>query len=173
MVKTRNTTCTGNLFKVWHPDQFILKIFLLWPFLDTCRTLALEHVMFQKGVLSLRQGGTEELDPVVGRGDLFAGPDVPAADHHARLVHVEPEGVGVAAVVDQGHAGVDGRPNNFPIVRRFLGRQLCQLKFKKIYKVKKGRYFNLLTVEALHSNEMVKQSKDELLSRMQASVSLE
>ena len=129
--------------------------------------------MLQKAVFSLCQGGAEKLNSVVGGGDLFASPDVPAADHHARLVHVEPEGVGVAAVVDQGHAGVDGRPDNFPIVRRFLGRQLCQLKFKKIYKEKKGRYFNLLTVEALHSNEMVKQSKDELLSRMQASVSLE
>ena len=111
----------SNLFKVWHPDQFILKIFLLRPFLDACRTLALEHVMFQKGVLSLGQAGAEELDPVIGGGDLLARPDVPAADHHARLVHVEPEGVGVAAVVDQGHAGVDRRPDNFPIVGGFLG----------------------------------------------------
>ena len=111
--------------------------------------------MFQKGVLSLRQGGGEELDPVVGRGDLFAGPDVPAADHHARLVHVEPERVRVAAVVDQGHAGVDRCPDNFPIVSGLLCRQFGQLKSKK-YKGGKCWCFNLLTIEALHSNEMMK-----------------
>ena len=62
---------------------------------------------------------------------------MPAADHHARLVHVEPEGVGVATVVDQGHAGVDGRPNNFPIVGSLLGRQLCQLKLNRYAKERK------------------------------------
>ena len=40
-------------------------------------------------------------------------------------------------------------------------------------KEKKSGFFNLLTVEALHSNEMVKQSKNKLFGRMQASVSLE
>ena len=40
-------------------------------------------------------------------------------------------------------------------------------------KAEKGGYFNLLTIEALDSNEVVKQSKNELFSRMQASVALE
>ena len=38
---------------------------------------------------------------------------------------------------------------------------------------KRKKFFNLLTVEALHSNEMVKQSKNKLFGGMQASVSLE
>ena len=38
---------------------------------------------------------------------------------------------------------------------------------------KREKFFNLLTVEALHSNEMVKQSKDELFGRMEASVALQ
>ena len=38
---------------------------------------------------------------------------------------------------------------------------------------KRKKFFNLLTVEALHSNEVVKQSKNKLFGRMQASVSLE
>ena len=87
--------------------------------------------MLQQVVLSLCHRGAEELDPVVRGGDLLARPDVPAADHHARLVHVEPEGVRVTAVVDQGHAGVDRCPNDFPIVSGLLCRQLCQLKSKK------------------------------------------
>ena len=77
--------------------------------------------MLQKAVFSLCQGCAEKLNSLVGGGDLFACLDVPAADHHARLVHVETEGVGVATVVDQGHAGVDGRPDNFPIVGSLLG----------------------------------------------------
>ena len=37
---------------------------------------------------------------------------------------------------------------------------------------KRKKFFNLLTVEALHSNEMVKQSKNKLFGGVQASVSL-
>ena len=77
--------------------------------------------MLQQVVFSLCEGCAEKLNSAVGGRDLLACPDVPAADHHARLVHVEPEGVGVATVVDQGHAGVDGRPDNFPIVSGLLG----------------------------------------------------
>ena len=124
----------SNLFKVGNPDQFVLQMFLLRPFLGTRRTLTLEHVMLQQVVFPLREGCAEKLNSVVGGGDLLAGLDVPAADHHARLVHVEPEGVGVATVVDQGHAGVDGRPDNFPIVGGLLGRQFCQLKLKRYAK---------------------------------------
>ena len=97
----------------------------------------MEHVMLQQVVFPLGEGCAEKLNSVVGGGDLLAGLDVPAADHHARLVHVEPEGVGVATVVDQGHAGVDGRPDNLPIVGGLLGRQLCQLKFKRYAKERK------------------------------------
>ena len=77
--------------------------------------------MLEKVVLPLGQGAAEELDAVVGGGDLLARPDVPAADHDARLVHVEPERVRVAAVVDQRHARVDRGANHLPLVRRLLG----------------------------------------------------
>ena len=77
--------------------------------------------MLQKVVLPLCHRGAEELDPVVRGGDLLARPDVPAADHDARLVHVEPERVRVAAVVDQRHARVDRRADHLPLVRRLLG----------------------------------------------------
>jgi len=126
-VNSKNTTCTlynvqasGNLFKVWHPDEFVFQIFLLRPFLDTCRALTLEHVIFQQVVFSLCQRCAEKLNSLVGGGDLFACLDVPATDHYGRLVHVETEGVGVATVVYQGHAGVDGRPDNLPAVCSLL-----------------------------------------------------
>ena len=81
----------------------------------------MEHVVLEKVVLPLGQGGVEELDAVVGGGDLLARPDVPAADDDARLVHVEPERVRVAAVVDQRHARVDRGADHLPFVRRLLG----------------------------------------------------
>ena len=47
----------------------------------------------------------------------------------------------------------------------------CKREIREMQKRKK--FFNLLAVEALHSNEMVKQSKNKLFGGMQASVSLE
>ena len=61
-------------------------MFLFLPFLDAGRTLALEHVVLQKAVFPLCQGTAEELDSVVGGGDLFAGPELHAVEYHARLV---------------------------------------------------------------------------------------
>ena len=42
--------------------------------------------MLQKAVFPLCQGSAEELDSVVGGGDLFAGPELHAVKYHARLV---------------------------------------------------------------------------------------
>ena len=77
--------------------------------------------MLQQVVFSFGQGCAEKLNSLVGGGDLFAGLYVSAANHHARLVHVETEGVGVTTVVDQGHAGVDGHSDNLPTVGSLLG----------------------------------------------------
>ena len=86
--------------------------------------------MLQQVVFPLGDLVAEELDSIIGRGDFLTRLDVAAADQNACLVHVEAEGVWVTAMVDQGHGGVDGRTNHFPVILGPLRRQLGQLRQK-------------------------------------------
>ena len=72
------------------------------------------------------------------------------ADQQARLVHVESEGVGVAAVVYQGHAGVESGADHLPLV----GRLLCRERGEG------------LGAEALDGDQVVQQAQDEVLCRV-------
>ena len=72
--------------------------------------------MLQQVVFPLGHLVAEELDAIVGRGNFLTGLDVTTADQDAGLVHVEAEGVWVTAMVDQGHGGVDGRADHFPVI---------------------------------------------------------
>ena len=105
------------LFKCWYSVHLIRNLLLKRPVLLAGGTLALKHVVLQSVIGSLILTRVSEVDRVALSYLLTHG-DVVGGHQDGALVDVASDGVGVAAVVDQGQTCVDSRSN--PLQTEFI-----------------------------------------------------